>query len=80
MRLKKSPQLPGAGRKKAWHHHWSDTPTSPRAIYVLRSAKGTNIFVGSVYERFYETFLDFITNFRFHETIFQFHLVIAFII
>ena len=49
MRFKKSPQLPGAGRTKAWHHHGSDTPTSPRAIFVLKSAKGQNIFWGSVH-------------------------------
>jgi hypothetical protein len=34
MRLENSPQLPGAGR----HHHGNDTPTSTRAIYVLKSA------------------------------------------
>ena len=32
MTSKKSLQLPGAGRKRAGHHHGSDTPTSPRAI------------------------------------------------
>ena len=40
MRFKNSPQLPGAGRTRAWHHHGSDTPISPRAIYVLKSANG----------------------------------------
>jgi hypothetical protein len=45
--LRKSYQLPGAGRTRAWHHHRSDMPTSPiRAIYVLKSAKGRNIFWG----------------------------------
>ena len=34
MRLKKSPQLPGAGRTKAWYHHESDTPASPRVILL----------------------------------------------
>ena len=29
MRFKKSPQLPGAGRTRAWHHHGSHMPTSP---------------------------------------------------
>ena len=28
--------------------HGSDTPISPRAIYVLKSANGPNIFEGSV--------------------------------
>ena len=32
MRFKKTPQLPGAGRTRAWHSHGSHTPTSPRAI------------------------------------------------
>ena len=32
MRFKKSPQLPGAGRTRAWHHHGSHTPTSPGAV------------------------------------------------
>ena len=50
MRFKKSPQLPGAGRTRAWHDHGSDTPTSPRANFVLKSAKGPNIFGGSVVE------------------------------
>ena len=40
MRFKKSHQLPGAGRAWAWHHHGSDTPTSPRAIFLLKSANG----------------------------------------
>ena len=48
MRFKKSPHLPGAGRTKVWHHHGSDTSTAPRAIFVLKSAKGPNIFWGSV--------------------------------
>ena len=48
MRFKKSPQLPGAGRTRVWHHHGSDTPTSPRAIYKLKSEKGPNISGGSV--------------------------------
>ena len=40
MRFKKSPQLPGGGRTGAWHYHGSDMPTSPRAVYVLKSANG----------------------------------------
>ena len=35
MRFKKSPQLPGAGRTRAWHYHGSHTPTSPGAINGL---------------------------------------------
>ena len=32
MRFKKSPQLPGAGRTRAWHHHGSHMSTCPGAI------------------------------------------------
>ena len=48
IRFKKRPQLPGAVRTRVWHYHGSDTPTSPRAILVLKSVKGPNIFGGSV--------------------------------
>ena len=37
MRFKKRPQLPGAGRTRACHHHGSDTPTYPRAISLYSS-------------------------------------------
>ena len=49
MRFKNSPQLPGAGRTRAGHHHGSDKPTSPRAIYVLKSANG-GLFYTSLYQ------------------------------
>ena len=38
MRFKKSPQLPGAGRTRVWHHHGSHTPTSPGAILLSKMA------------------------------------------
>ena len=38
MRFKKSPQLPGAGRTRAWHHHGSHTSTSPGAILLSKMA------------------------------------------
>ena len=38
MRFEKSPQLPGAGRTRAWHHHGSHTPTSPGAILLSKMA------------------------------------------
>ena len=38
MRFKKSPQLPGAGRTRAWHHHGSHTLTSPGAILLSKMA------------------------------------------
>ena len=44
MRFKKSPQLPGAGRTRVWHHHGSHTPTSPGAILL-----STQTFWPSVY-------------------------------
>ena len=34
MRFKKRPQLPGAGRARAGHHHGSHTPTSPETILL----------------------------------------------
>ena len=48
LRLEKIPQLPGAGRTRAGHHHGNNTPTSPRAIYVLKSVK-CNEIMPSVY-------------------------------
>ena len=38
MRFKKCPQLPGAGRTRAWHHHGIHTPTSPGAILLGKMA------------------------------------------
>ena len=37
MRFKKGPQLPGAGRASAGHHHGSHTPTSPEAVLLHSS-------------------------------------------
>ena len=50
LRLKDRPQLPGAGRTRAGHHHGSDTSTSAKAIYVLKSVK-CNEIMPSVYHR-----------------------------
>ena len=36
MRFKKSPQLPGAGRTRAGHHHGSHKPTSPGDILLSK--------------------------------------------
>ena len=33
---------------RVWHHYWSDRPTFPRAIYVLKSANANDI-MPSVY-------------------------------
>ena len=38
MRFKKSSELPGAGRTRAWHHHGSHTPTPPGAILLGKMA------------------------------------------
>ena len=38
MRFKKSSELPGAGRRRAWHHHGSHTSTSPGAILLGKMA------------------------------------------
>ena len=40
MGLKESPQKPGGGRTRVWHHHGSDTPTSPVAILLQSSLLG----------------------------------------
>ena len=41
MRFKKWPQLPGAGRTRAGHHHGSHPPTSPEAILLGKMAHHT---------------------------------------
>ena len=41
MRFKKWPQLPGAGRTRAGHHHGSHTPTSPEAVLLGKMAYHT---------------------------------------
>ena len=41
MRFKKSPQVPGAGRTRAWYHHGSHTPTYPGAILLGKIAYHT---------------------------------------
>ena len=41
MRSKNYPQLPGAGRTRAGHHHGSHTPTSPEAILLGKMAHHT---------------------------------------
>ena len=50
MRFKKSPQLPGAGRTRAWHHHGSHThQTNPPAVQPLEKTpkinKHTRMFI-----------------------------------
>ena len=39
--IKKSPQLPGARRTRAWYHHGSHTPTSPGTILLGKMAYHT---------------------------------------
>jgi hypothetical protein len=34
---KKNPEVPGAGRRREWQYHGSDTSTFPRTVYVLKS-------------------------------------------
>ena len=38
MRFKKRPQLPGAGRTRAGHHHGSHMPASPEAVLLSKMA------------------------------------------
>ena len=49
LRFKKCPQLPGAGRKWAGHHHGSHTPTSTGAILLSKWPFNPNILAASVY-------------------------------
>ena len=48
MRFEKSPQLPGAGRTRAGHHHGSHTPTSPGAISQVKWLVNPDILAASV--------------------------------
>ena len=41
MTFKNGPQLPGAGRTRAWNHHGSHTPTSPGTILLGEMAYHT---------------------------------------
>ena len=41
MRFKNGPQLPGAGRTRAEHHHGSHTPTSSEAVLLGKMAYHT---------------------------------------
>ena len=41
MRFKNGPQLPGAGRTRAGHHHGSHSPTSPATILLGKMAYHT---------------------------------------
>ena len=49
MRFEKSPELPGAGRTWAGHHHGSHTPTSPGSILLGKMPITPNKSAGSVY-------------------------------
>ena len=51
MRFKKTPQLPGAGRTRAWHYHGSHTPTSPGAILLVKWPVNPNILAASVSDK-----------------------------
>ena len=48
MRFKNGPQLPGAGRTRAGHHHGSHTPTSPGTILLGKMPITPNKSAGSV--------------------------------
>ena len=41
MKFKERPQLPGAGRTRAGHHHGSHTLTSPVAVLLGKMAHHT---------------------------------------
>ena len=48
MRFKNGPQLPGAGRTRAWHHHGSHKLTLPGAILLVKWPVTPNVFTDSV--------------------------------
>ena len=48
MRFKERPQLPGAGRARAGHHHGSHKPTSSMAILLVKWPITPNKSAGSV--------------------------------
>ena len=48
MRFKYGPQLPGAGRTWAGHHHGNHTPTSTGAIFLVKWHVNQNILAASV--------------------------------
>ena len=48
MRIKNGPQLPGAGRTRAGHHHGSHTPTYPGTILLGKMPITPNKSAGSV--------------------------------
>ena len=49
MRCKRRPQLLGAGRTRAGHHHGSHTPTSPGTILLGKIATKCNKINDSLY-------------------------------
>ena len=51
IRFIESLQWPGARRARVWHHHGSDTPTSPKAILHHTDPNATNISGGSVWDK-----------------------------
>ena len=58
IRFLKSPWLPGVVRTRPGHYHGSVTPTSPWAIYVLKSARGQTFCPECTYvvSRFFSIF------------------------
>ena len=64
MRFEKSPQRIGAWMTRAWHYHGSDTPTSPMAIFVLKSANANNVMPSLIMFFFFEKSIFFILRIK----------------
>jgi hypothetical protein len=62
MRFKKSSELPGAGRTRAWHHHGSHTPTSPGTILVDKMAYHTKQIHWQCMWQMFGSFLSFLSG------------------
>ena len=55
MRFKKSPNLPVAGRTRAWHHHGSHTPTCKMAYHTKQIRRQC---IQEVYNQEFDLFIE----------------------
>ena len=73
MRFKKWPQLPGAGRTRAEHHHGSHTPTSSEAVLLGKMAYHTKQIgrqcKGQVYGGDFAKFCGLLRIYEFYDSI-----------
>ena len=62
MRFKKWPQLPGAGRTRARHHHGSHMPISPEAILLGKMAHHTKQISRECINNYYVAYKTYSTS------------------